>query len=251
MSSGSQPNPARRRVRIPRAAPRDGGEPLRPRTFIGAGCAALLLAPALAFSQVAAGSFIAVDTPQPAWQRERRRDDADGHGRAATRDVQLRRATQAALRRVHERPDAVVHAGVPMAYTRSGSRLVGHVHVHDGRRRTSSCARSTTRRRTRRCAAPSGVVAPTPTPTRDAGPDAAAGREPDADADADAGHVQPQTRSRHARLRPARHARARAGRGAAGRVTARGDADARRRVRVGRVGRTCAAPGRPSRSRCR
>jgi plastocyanin len=39
---------------------------LRPRTFIGAGCVALLLAPALAIGQ--APGITAVDTPAPAWQ---------------------------------------------------------------------------------------------------------------------------------------------------------------------------------------
>jgi plastocyanin len=39
---------------------------LRPRTFIGAGCAALLLAPALAIGQ--APGITAVDTPGPAWR---------------------------------------------------------------------------------------------------------------------------------------------------------------------------------------
>ncbi len=41
---------------------------MRPRTFIGAGCAALLLAPALAFSQGQVPSVTAVDAPAPAWQ---------------------------------------------------------------------------------------------------------------------------------------------------------------------------------------
>jgi plastocyanin len=42
---------------------------LRPRTLIGAGCAALALAPGLAFSQPQQGaSFMAIDTPAPHWQ---------------------------------------------------------------------------------------------------------------------------------------------------------------------------------------
>ena len=57
--------PSAKRVRIP-GRPRQTEGNLRPRTFIGAGCAALLLAPALAIGQ--SPGVTAVDTPSPAWQ---------------------------------------------------------------------------------------------------------------------------------------------------------------------------------------
>ena len=212
---------------------------MRPRTFIGAGCAALAARPGTG------------DRPGARDHRGRHARAPPGsgdaaHGRArGDGDVQLRGHQASTTSSFTSGPDADVHGrGADVAQERP---LVRRVHVPDRGRVRRSSARSTTSPPYATMRGTIRVVAPTPTPDPDpsatpqpgATPTPAptpAGRQPAAD-----------IAEGHARLRPEGQ-RACAGRSRCSRAASRLEVTlrarlTRARVRVGRHVRASAGPG--------
>jgi plastocyanin len=205
---------------------------LRPRTFIGAGCVALLLAPALAIGQ--SPGITAVDTPSPAWQ-----------GTPVT--VAMGEAVRFSYPGTKEHyvefksgPAPSCTSGVAMSY-KSGSwagtctfpapgDYAFICPLHD--------TPYTTMRGTVR------VLAPTPTPTPSPTPQPGANPTPEPPAGGGQPTVQPQTSLKVTLASGQRGTRVR-GRVEVVQAASRLEVTlTARRVRVGRVVRTSLAPGR-------